>query len=235
MSTELVASKKDPRDIDIGGLRLSETGIIQNGAVTWEQWYNTGLLIQRCDGSIQWWIGDWLIFGEGRPEWGDKYEQAISIFNLPYNTLAAYKKVALAFDVKRRLPNLSWSAHQAVAYLDAPVQNKILKEAQPSEPDRPPRLSVKEIRIKVREKHALAKKIAQEAEGNAPPTNGKPKVDVRLFADLENMIGGCVRANSAIKRQFGGSDHAESIICHEVIRQHLNGILNTLKTWRRSV
>ncbi|MEX2176017.1 MAG: hypothetical protein WD872_16765 [Pirellulaceae bacterium] len=52
-----------------------------------------------------------------KPEWGDKYEQAIAIFNRPLDTLAAYKAVAARIKFPNRLGNLPWSHHQAVAYL----------------------------------------------------------------------------------------------------------------------
>ena len=65
---------------------------------------------------MQWWIGDWLNYGEGRPEWGDKYEQAISIFNKPYGTLAEYKAVSAAIQFPERSGNLPWSHHKVLAY-----------------------------------------------------------------------------------------------------------------------
>ena len=34
-------------------------------------------------------VGDWLNYGEGRPQWGDNYEQAISTFNREYKTALA--------------------------------------------------------------------------------------------------------------------------------------------------
>ena len=62
-----------------------------------------GEFIRFC--AAQWWIGDWLLYGEGRPDWGDKYEQAISLFNRPYDTLADYKAVAQRFQFPDRSGN----------------------------------------------------------------------------------------------------------------------------------
>lgn len=91
---------------------------------------------------MQWWIGDWLNYGEGRPEWGDKYEQAISIFGLNYGTLSTYKSVAAAFDICLRRQNLSWSHHNALASQPPAVRRELLEAAEPDEPDKPPKLSV---------------------------------------------------------------------------------------------
>ena len=59
------------------------------------------------------------------------------------------------------------------------------------------------------------------------PTNGKPVADSRLFKDFEQKVGAVVRMNSDVKKHCGGADH------HEAIRQHLNGILEEIKAWRR--
>lgn len=60
-----------------------------------------------------------------------------------------------------------------------------------------------------------------------PTKPGKPVVDLRKFADLEAHIGKAVRMNTDIKDHCGGARH------HEEIRQHLNGILKVIKTWRK--
>lgn len=61
-----------------------------------------------------------------------------------------------------------------------------------------------------------------------PAKKGQPTVDVRKWAELETAVGKLVRLNTALKEHCKcGLDH------HETIRQHFNGILNTLKEWRR--
>lgn len=60
-----------------------------------------------------------------------------------------------------------------------------------------------------------------------PPKAGQPKVDVRKFDALEKKVGEVVRLNTALKDHCGGK------FFHEEIRQHLNGILTTLKAWKK--
>ncbi|MBI3839791.1 MAG: hypothetical protein HY288_17860 [Planctomycetia bacterium] len=51
-------------------------------------------------------------------QWGDKYEQAVAMFNTPVETLKQWKRVAGNIEFGKRLPNLSWCHHQAVAYCE---------------------------------------------------------------------------------------------------------------------
>lgn len=123
-------AKRDPRDITIGSMTLSATGIVFDGEVSFDDWQAAGALIERAHGGVQWWIGDWLLYGEGRPEWGDKYEAAIQAFDKEYQTLAQYKWLAKAFDFSRRREKLSFKHHMEVAALESPVADELLDQAE---------------------------------------------------------------------------------------------------------
>ncbi len=145
-----VLVKKDPRDMTLAGARLTATGIVFDGKITFDQWEGIGQYLERCEGAVQWWIGDWLNCGEGEPRWGDKYEQAIGIFNRPYKTLTDYRAIANHVKFPERSGNLSWSHHAAVAYEPPDVRRQLLAEAEPEAPDKPPRLSVAELKKRAR-------------------------------------------------------------------------------------
>lgn len=77
-------------------------------------------------------------------------------------------------------------------------------------------------------KSVNGKPKAEPKEKPAAKKKGQPTVDARKWSDLEKHIGKAVRMNTEIKDHCKcGLDH------HETIRQHLNGILNTLKEWRK--
>lgn len=120
----------DSRNISIGGMTLTATGIVCNGSVSFDDWQRAGAFIERCGGAVQWWIGDWLNYGEGRPEWGDKYEEAIQIFDREYGSLANLKSISKLFDFNRRVKNLSWTHHREVAHLAKSDADALLKEAE---------------------------------------------------------------------------------------------------------
>jgi N6-adenosine-specific RNA methylase IME4 len=155
-------AKRDPRDFSFPGFTLSATGMQVEGDPTFDEWLRVGHLLERIEGAAQWWVGDWLNFGDGRPQWGDKYEQAISIFNRSYDTIAQYKWVAKNVEFCSRLQNLSWSHHQEVADLDPEEQKELLAAAAPEAPDKPPRMTREELRREVRQR-----RLAQRPD--APP------------------------------------------------------------------
>jgi N6-adenosine-specific RNA methylase IME4 len=160
--SSVIVSAADPRDINLSSCRLTATGIRFDSRPTFEEWEAAGAFLQRCEGAVQWWIGDWLIHGEGRPEWGDKYEQAISLFGKDYDTIAEYKRVADAFQITERSVNLPWSAHLAVASLPTSNRTELLAEAERDE------LSVADVRKRARE--ARGRLIVQAAPSIPPGT-----------------------------------------------------------------
>ncbi len=153
MSRKLV-KKKDPRDMQLGKCTLTAKGILFNGDVSFDEWQGVGEFIERAESGVQWWIGDWLLYGDGRPQWGDKYEQAIGIFNRPYKTLQEYKLVAEAHQLSDRSDNLSWTHHQAVAWEPPSIRKKLLAAAAPDAPDKPPRMTVGDLKKEVKKRKA---------------------------------------------------------------------------------
>ena len=52
------------------------TGLKVDEDVTFEEWEACGVALSAIEGAVQWWIGDWLNFGEAA--YGEKYAQAVS-------------------------------------------------------------------------------------------------------------------------------------------------------------
>lgn len=66
--------------------------------------------------SIQWWVGDWLRFGERK--YGEMYSQMLDSTDYEYGSLANMKYIAERFESSLRSENLSWSHHKEVAPLE---------------------------------------------------------------------------------------------------------------------
>jgi len=81
--------------------------------------------------SIQWWIGDWVAYGER--SYGETYTQAIEVTGQAYQTLNDVVWVARKFEFSRRRENLSWSHHREVAALEPPEQEGWLDLAERNE------------------------------------------------------------------------------------------------------
>jgi hypothetical protein len=89
----------------------------------------TAEFIKRAESGVQWWIGDWLLYGEGKPEWGDRYEAACELFGREQDAIKQYKSISKAFELCTRVNNLSWSHHREVASEEPSRRTRLLQEA----------------------------------------------------------------------------------------------------------
>lgn len=183
--------KEDPRDIQLANCTLTAKGIVFQGELTFDEWKGVGNFLERAESGVQWWIGDWLNYGEGRPEYGDKYDQEESMFGRDYKTLSEYKSVARTFKFPDRSGNLPWTHYQVLCYAPPKVAKRLLSEAEPDGPNQPPKLSKYEIKKE-------AKRIRAEMETPALPS-GKYRV---VYADppwkYNDERTGTIEAGSAV-------------------------------------
>jgi N6-adenosine-specific RNA methylase IME4 len=94
--------------------RVTTVGLDLPPDLTFEQWNGIGAALQGVSKSVQWWIGDWLRYGERR--WGEMYAQAVEDTGRSAGGLRNAKFVAEAFaDLSRRRDELTWSHHAEVA------------------------------------------------------------------------------------------------------------------------
>lgn len=102
--------------------QLTEQGLVVKEGLSFDDWYGLGIYLLSISKSIQWLVGDWIIYGENQREWGDKYSQAMDATKLSYQTLANYRWVAGAIPMEQRHPELSWGHHETVASMTAEQQ-----------------------------------------------------------------------------------------------------------------
>jgi len=94
---------------------------------TYEQWVEVGNSLMQATQNIMWWLGDWWNFGEHK--YGELAAQALSM-NIPYSTFSSAAAVSRAIPIERRVPDLSWSHHKEVAFIDdEDVQDSLLLES----------------------------------------------------------------------------------------------------------
>lgn len=108
--------------------RLTPTGLIAPDEMTQESWEEVGRLLFRLEGSIQWLIGDWLVYG-GAVGWGDLPKLAKAL-GRDYQTLRNYTVVCRAYDLYRRRYNLTFGHYQAAASLVLDQQDESLAYAE---------------------------------------------------------------------------------------------------------
>jgi hypothetical protein len=113
--------------LDIPDCEFTPIGLNLPPNLTFDQWDRIGRQLQLADIAIQWWIGDWLVYGEHR--WGDKYAQAIEVTGRREQTLKNYHFVASSIEKSRRRYELNYSIHAEVAPLEPEEQDRVLAKA----------------------------------------------------------------------------------------------------------
>ena len=112
----------------VDGATLTRTGLTISGDMPFETWKQLGKKLQELEGSVMWWLGDWLNHGE--KHYGETYSQALDATDYAYNTLAKAVWVSGRFEFWNRFQNLPWSFHMVVAGVDDPEsRNGLLKAA----------------------------------------------------------------------------------------------------------
>jgi len=73
-TSSISATTKDT-ELIVYGFKLHKNGLTPIGKPTFANWQECGTFIQEAEKSIQFWIGDWLNFGE--KAWDKRYEEAL--------------------------------------------------------------------------------------------------------------------------------------------------------------
>jgi hypothetical protein len=130
-----VASIKQKAEIEPSLIRLpsipgemTTTSLKLPENLSYEEWEGVGRVLFTIEGSVKWWLADWLNYGE--KAYGEKYTQAVDATGLDYQTLANMAYVANAVPLYRRRENLSFSHHAEVAALEPEKQEVWLDTAE---------------------------------------------------------------------------------------------------------
>jgi hypothetical protein len=116
--------------ISYQGYSLTPVGIESLSGMSIDQWQELGNILARFESGIQWLIGDWLAYGEGRSaEWGEKYAEAMAQTGLAYSTCAKYKTISTKVNFFLRRKELTFSHHEVVSALPTDQQEYWLQEA----------------------------------------------------------------------------------------------------------
>lgn len=91
-----------------------------------EGWAEVGSALARISGGAQWWVGDWLVWGEAA--FGERHAQGLPT-EYAGKSLANLAWVASRIPPERRVRGLSFSHHATVAGLEPEEQDRLLLEA----------------------------------------------------------------------------------------------------------
>lgn len=116
------------KNITIGKFTLAKTGLVINGDPNYSEWEDCGKFLKQAEKAVQFWIGDWLNYGE--KHYGETYTQAIDVTGQEYGTLANEKYVSSHVETSLRSENLSFGHHKEVAPLIPEEQKYWLDKAE---------------------------------------------------------------------------------------------------------
>lgn len=107
---------------------LTPVGLHIVGQPSYRAWNAAGIKLARMRTSVQWSIGDWLLYGEGRGDWGETYAQAMDFTQYSEQTLQNFVWVCRRWDFSRR-KEISFTHHAVIAALHPRVQDRFIQLA----------------------------------------------------------------------------------------------------------
>lgn len=111
------------------GAKLSDTAATIPDGLDYDQWAQLGPPIEQAAHSSQWWLGDWVVYGD--KHFGERdYTAAIAATGLDVDTVRVAAWVAAAFTPDRRRQHVPFAHHQEVANLDHDLADQLLDRAQ---------------------------------------------------------------------------------------------------------
>ncbi len=145
-------TKADEAGLQIPGIVTAVSLELPPGLLR-EQWEGIGHSLNRVGRGLQWWIGDWVNYGQR--EYGDKYTHALEGTGLEYQTLRDTAWVARQVPLSLRKDNLSWSIHKEVAALEPKEQEKWLNHVEAE------KWTTRQLRVVLRREHNPAPPIPE--------------------------------------------------------------------------
>lgn len=125
-----MSRKGNEGTFEFGPFKVTPTGMTTvSGRPGMDEWAQAGRQMIAARSSLQWAIGDWLLFGDGRYEEG-AYETAAEATGLRRGTLSNLKAVAKAFPPDKRDPEVGWSHHALMAGFEDEVRERLMKETK---------------------------------------------------------------------------------------------------------
>jgi len=137
--------------LSLGNFCFDKTGLTVTGNPTFEEWQNCGDFLKQAERSVQFWIGDWLNYGEKK--YGETYSQALEITDYEEGTLRDAKWVSSKVPLSLRNDNLEFNHHRAVAPLKPEEQKFWLAKAEEEH------LSVSDLRHEIKQER-LEKQVS---------------------------------------------------------------------------
>jgi len=94
------------------GITLTPQGAIIQPDVTLPEFLEGFKKCEILANASLWALGDLLLYGESRGEWGEMYTQAIELTRKSYSTMSQAVRLSKAYPIDERVVDVSWSHHR---------------------------------------------------------------------------------------------------------------------------
>lgn len=138
----------------LAGAHVTKTSLTLIDSLSQPDWEKIGEQLTLMEGAVQWWIGDWLNFGE--KTYGETYRAAAISTGYDDGYLQNLASVARKVESSHRCEDLKWTHHREIAALEPEQQVEMLAHARNG------KLSVRDLRDKV--KQTYQPQLVEEAE-----------------------------------------------------------------------
>lgn len=161
--------KIEPISTPNSTIEITPLGLAFHGSPNFEEWKNIGPQIGNAMRSMEFVIGDWLVYGQthfarsgpGRPT-NCNYDAAIRATGIDYAILRNYAHVSRKVNLSLRNDKLSWNHHRMVARLNPEKQQHWINLAANSQD----RITVRRLRASIN-----ADRLVSVEELTTPPSD----------------------------------------------------------------
>lgn len=94
------------------GYQLMPHGLLIDRDLTRAEWCACGAALTKVVNRASWAIGDWLVYGAGRGDYGEYYQDARLITGRSFESLSQYARVSQSFSGADRAIGVPWSFYR---------------------------------------------------------------------------------------------------------------------------
>lgn len=108
------------------GYQVLPQGLSVSRALTLDEWRACGAVLTAHATRITWAIGDWLVYGSGRGDYGEFYVDARTITGRSFESLSQCARVSKTFPIAQRSVAVPWSFYREALRLPEAERERTL-------------------------------------------------------------------------------------------------------------
>ena len=156
--------------------RMTSAGLVISRELSFTEWMACGQKLAAFASGLAFAIGDWLVYGQGRGEYGDTYERAQQLTGKSYETLHQYDRVSRTFPIEARDPRVAWSLYRLALVLNEGGRRRAIHLA--AEKNWSQRDMLAHVQCRGEEPERASSKHERQVDGWRPPEQQEKRTGV---------------------------------------------------------